>query len=129
MVLLSPSSAGIIRDAGLIPGSGKSPGEGNGNSIQCSFLPGEFHGQRSMVGFSLTPLFSSYLGFPGAARSKEPTCQCWRCTRHGFNLWVGRSPGRGRGNPLQYSWLENLMDRGAWWATVQRVTKSWTQLK
>ena len=100
-------------DLGLIPGSGKSPGEGNGNSIQCSFLPGEFHGQRSMVGYSLTPLFSSYLGFPGTARSKEPTCQCRRCKRHGFNPWVGRSPGGGLGNPLQYSHLENLMDRGA----------------
>ena len=33
------------------------------------------------------------------------------------------------GNVLQYSCLENPMDRGAWWATVHRVTKSWTQLK
>ena len=32
-----------------------------------------------------------------------------------------RSPGRGNGNPLQYSYLENPMDRGAWWATVHRV--------
>ena len=32
------------------------------------------------------------------------------------------------GNPLQYSCLENFMDRGAWWATVHRVIKSWTQL-
>ena len=37
-----------------------------------------------------------------------------------------RSPGGGNGNPLQYSCLENPMDRGAWQATVQRVTKSWT---
>ena len=36
----------------------------------------------------------------------------------------GRSPGGGHGNPLQYSCLENLMDRGAWWATVHRVTES-----
>ena len=40
-----------------------------------------------------------------------------------------RSPGRGHGNSLQYSWLENPMDRGAWWATVHRVTKSQTWLK
>ena len=40
----------------------------------------------------------------------------------------GRSPGGGQGSPLQYSHLENLMDRGAWQATVHRVTKSWTQL-
>ena len=38
------------------------------------------------------------------------------------------SPGEGHGNPLQYSCLENSMDRGAWWATVHGVTKSWTHL-
>ena len=41
----------------------------------------------------------------------------------------GRSPGGGHGNPLQYSCLENPMDREAWWATVHRVTQSWTRLK
>ena len=41
----------------------------------------------------------------------------------------GRSPGGGLGYPLQYTCLENPKDRGAWWATVHRVTKSWTQLK
>ena len=39
-----------------------------------------------------------------------------------------RSPGEGHGNPLQYSCLENPMDRGAWRATVHGVTKSWTRL-
>ena len=39
----------------------------------------------------------------------------------------GRSPGEGHGNPFQYSCLENLMDRGAWWATVYGVAKSQTQ--
>ena len=38
----------------------------------------------------------------------------------------GRSPGEGHGTPLQYSCLENPMDREAWWATVHRVAKSWT---
>ena len=38
----------------------------------------------------------------------------------------GRSPGIGNGNPLQYSCLGNPMDRGAWWATVHGVAKSWT---
>ena len=37
---------------------------------------------------------------------------------------LGRSPGGGNGNPLQYSCLENPMDRGAWWATVHGVAKS-----
>ena len=41
----------------------------------------------------------------------------------------GRSPGGGHGNLLQYSCLENPMDKGAWWAIVHRVTKSWTGLK
>ena len=41
----------------------------------------------------------------------------------------GRCPGEGHGNPLQYSCLENPMDRGVWWATVHRVTKSQTQLE
>ena len=41
--------------------------------------------------------------------------------------WIpgsGRSPGRGHGNPLQYSFLENPMDRGTWWATVHRAAQS-----
>ena len=42
--------------------------------------------------------------------------------------WVGRSSGEGSGNPVQYSCLGNPMDRGAWWATVRGVAKSWTQL-
>ena len=39
-----------------------------------------------------------------------------------------RSPGGERGNPLKYSYLEHLMDRGAWWAMVHGVAKSWTRL-
>ena len=42
---------------------------------------------------------------------------------------LGRSPGGQHGNPLQYSFLENPMDRGDWHATVHGVAKSWTQLK
>ena len=41
---------------------------------------------------------------------------------------LGRSPGEGNGNPLQYSCLENPLDVGAWWATVHGVAKSWTRL-
>ena len=39
---------------------------------------------------------------------------------------LGRSPGGGNDNPLQYSCLENSMDRGAWWAIVHEDSKSWT---
>ena len=42
---------------------------------------------------------------------------------------LGRSPGEGHGNPLQYSCLESSVDREAWWAMVHRVTKSRTRLK
>ena len=45
-----------------------------------------------------------------------------------FDPWVRKSPG-GYGDPLHYSCLENPMDRGAWRATVHRVTKSWMRLK
>ena len=46
----------------------------------------------------------------------------------GSNPGLGRSPGEGNGNLLQYSCLENAMDGGPWWATVQGVAKSRTQL-
>ena len=49
--------------------------------------------------------------------------------RPGFNPGAGRSPVEGHDNLLQYSCLENPLDRGAWWATVHRVTKSWTRVK
>ena len=50
------------------------------------------------------------------------------CRRHGFSPWAERSPGVGNGNPLQYSCLENSMDRGAWRATVHGVAKNRTRL-
>ena len=46
----------------------------------------------------------------------------------GLIPWSRRSPGEGNGNSLQYSCLENPMDKGAWQATVREVAKSWTQL-
>ena len=69
------------------------------------------------------------LGFPGGASGKELTCQCRRLRDTGSIPGLGRSPGEGQGNPLQYSCLENPMDRGAWWATVHGAAKSQTQLK
>ena len=68
-------------------------------------------------------------GFPGGASSKEPACSAGDIRGVGLIPGPGRSPGGGHGNPLQYSCLENPMDRGAWWATVHGVPKSWTQLK
>ena len=65
-----------------------------------------------------TPVF---LGFPGGSDHKDSTCNAGDL---GSIPGLGRSPGGGHGNPLQYSCLENPMNRGAWWATVYGVTKS-----
>ena len=65
------------------------------------------------------------MGFPGGSDSKAFACNAGH---PGLILELGRSPGEGNGNPLQYSCLENSMDGGAWWATAHGVTKSWTQL-
>ena len=64
-------------------------------------------------------------GFPGGASGKEPACQCRRHERRGIP-GLGRSPGGGHGNLLQYSCLVNPMVRGAWLFTVHRVAKSQT---
>ena len=71
-----------------------------------------------------------YIGFPGGAGGKEPMCQYNAGDIRDIGLipGLGRSPGEGNGNPLQYSCLENPMDRGAWWATVHWVAKSQTRL-
>ena len=69
------------------------------------------------------------VGFPGGASGKEPACQCRRHKRHGFDPWVRKICGGGHDSPLQYTCLENPMDRVAWWATVHRVSKSQIRLK
>ena len=63
------------------------------------------------------------MGFPGGSEVKASVCNVGD---PGSIPGLGRSPGEGNGNPLQDSCLENPMDRGAWWATVHGVTKSWT---
>ena len=65
------------------------------------------------------------MGFPGGSDGKEPAC---KAGEPGSISGSKRAPVEGHGNPLQYACLENSMDRGAWRATVQRVTKSQTQL-
>ena len=60
--------------------------------------------------------------FPGGSDGKESACNVGDL---GLLPGLGRSPGGWPGNPLQCSCLENSMDRGAWWATVHGVTKSW----
>ena len=68
-------------------------------------------------------------GFPGGAGGKEPACKCRRHKRRGFHPWVRKIRGGGHDNPLQYSCLEDPMDRGAWGATVHGIGKSQTRPK
>ena len=62
----------------------------------------------------------------GGSEDKESACNVGD---PGLIPRLGRSPVEGHGNPLQYSCMENPMDRGAWWATVHGVPKSQTQLR
>ena len=68
----------------------------------------------------------SYIGLPWWLSGKGSTCHA---KDPGSIPGLGRSPGEWNGNPLQYSYLENSMDRGAWWATqfmgLQRVGHNW----
>ena len=60
---------------------------------------------------------------------KTPPSKAGDIRDMGSILGSGRSLGGGHGNPLQYSCLENPMDRGVWWATVHRIAQSQTGLK
>ena len=60
------------------------------------------------------------------ASRKEPVCSAGDVRDAGLIPGSGRSSRGGHVNPLQYSCLGNPMDRGAWWATFHRVSKSWT---
>ena len=68
------------------------------------------------------------LGFPGGSVVKNPSANAGDKRDGSLIPGLGRSPGGGHGNPLQYSCLGNPMDKGAWQATVHGVAKSWTQL-
>ena len=64
-----------------------------------------------------------YSSFPGGPVGKESACMAGDTSS--TSGWGG-SPGDGNGNPFQYSSLEHAMNRGAWWALVHGVIKSWT---
>ena len=65
-------------------------------------------------------------GFPDGTAVKNVPADAGDASETGLIPETGRSPRGGNGNPLQYSCLENPMDRRAWWATVHEVTKSQT---
>ena len=79
--------------------------------INCKHFKGHHHSDR---------------GFPDSSGGKESACSVGDL---GPIFGLGRSPGVGNGNSLQYCGLENPMDRGAWRATVHGVTESQTPLK
>ena len=100
--------------------------------FSSSILPGRSQilnlamaAQATATAYSEGFFFISYLhpplsqvGFPGGASGKEPTCNAGDIGDAGSIPVLGRYPGEGHGNPLQYSCLENTMDRGAWQATL-----------
>ena len=108
------------------------------------FLPGEFHEQRSLAGYSpwgcqeldttewlSTAQHSTAQGITRAsqvAQGKESACNAGDTGDAGSIPGLGRFPGGNHGNLFQYSCLENPMNRGARWATVHGLTKSQTQL-
>ena len=132
----SKESTCNVGDLGSIPGLGRSPGRGHGNPLQYSFLENP-HGQRSLVGYRVCgltksqTLLSKYAqhtqdrvwGFLVGSVVKNPPASAGDIRDAGLIPGLGRSPGRRHGNPLQYSCLENLMNRGAWWATVYWVAE------
>ena len=128
-----------------IPGWGRSPGGGHGNPLQYSCLENP-HRQRSLAGYSPwgrkeldtteqlntaqnVIVYMLITGLLGGSVGEKPACNAGATGDKGLIPALGRFPGGGNGNPLQYSILENPMDRGGWWATVHGITKSRTWLK
>ena len=75
--------------------------------------------------FFFRALYCIFWDFPGGSDSKA---SAYNMGDLGLIPGLGRSPGEGNGNPLQYSCLENSMDGEAWWATVHEIAKSQTRL-
>ena len=113
LVLLSPfnpSSKAQLRGSLLLLHGVSSV---TSNSAQDSIFYSPVQAGKLFLGPALT-------GFSGGSDGKVSACNAGD---PGSIPGLGRSPGEGNGNPLQYSCLENPMDRGAWWATVQSRTR------
>ena len=68
-------------------------------------------------------------GFPGGTVVKNPPANAGDTRRCGSNPWIGKIPWRRTWQPTPVFFPREYKDRKAWWATLHRVTKSWTQLK
>ena len=79
-------------------------------------------------GLPYRPLTLQFPGLPWWLSGKQPACSAGNAGDEGSLSRSEGSPGGGNGNPCLYSCLENLMDRGAWWATVHGVTESQARL-
>ena len=89
-------------------------------------MEGEFGGGMDPCISIAESFFWHYMmGFVNGSDSKESACSTGNL---GSVLVLERSLGEGNGYPLQYSCLENPMDRGTWWAKVHGVANSWTQM-
>ena len=86
------------------------------------------HGKLSRNGIQKFQ-FVNFPTFQDSSTGKESACHAGDTKDPSLIPGSGRSFGEGHGNPLQYSYLENPMDRGAWWVTVHRLAKNYTQLK
>ena len=91
-------------------------------AIIFGYFPWAWHG---WITCHIYLVFLTTVGFPGGSDGKESACDAGDL---GPIPGSERSPGEGNGYPLQYSWVVNPMDRGAWRATVHGVTQSWTRL-
>ena len=92
----------------------------------------EYNVMQTLYTFCITTkeyLVSLEGSFPGGTEVKNPPANAGDTGDTGSIPGSGRSPGEGHGNPLQYSCLENPMDRESWWSTAHRVAKSQTRLK
>ena len=96
-------------------------------SPRTSFQPPPVRGEVDHALDALWADLLQMLGLPRWLSGKESVCIAGDTGNMGLISGLGRSPGKGNGHPLQYSCLENPMDRGAWQATVHGVAKSQTQ--
>ena len=94
----------------------------------CSLVFKLFYFCSSDSTISLIHLYDTW-GFPQWLSREESVCDAGASRDAVSFLGSGRSPGGGHGSSLQYSCLENPIDREAWQATVLRVAKSWARLK